>query len=438
HRQVSAETVTADFADSFGIEDSVVEGASRMLGISGAGQGGVKDRGTTVASAFSEYLQGLGYLQEYQQPGNLDEAVDAFQSALKLDGSFAPAHAGLGDAYWRKYEVTRDMAWTGRARQACAQAVKINPNLAASHLCLGIVANGTGQFEQAAAEFQQAIALDPKSEEAYHGLANAYRGLGKSAETEEAYQRAILLRPNYWAPYNWLGDFYANTGRYAEAATMFQRVTSLAPENYLGFDNLGAMDYRLHRWDEAERMFKRSIELKPSAMAYSNLGTLYFYQGRYAPSARQFEQAVQLKPKDEAWWVNLADAYRWTPGEKEKAPAAYNMAIGLARDRLMINPRSAETLAVLALCEAKLGHKNDATAAIRRAVNLNPEDPQNIYIEALVSHLTGDRAGALDFLRKAVAKGYPVSEILAEPEWNNLASDSEFKKIVAGPGKKES
>ncbi len=438
HRQVRAETVTADFADSFGIEDSVVEGAARMLGIAAPGPTGAREHGTKVASAFSEYLQGLGYLQEYQQPGNLDKAVEAFQTALKMDGSFAPAHAGLGQTYWRKYEATRDAAWTDRARQSCQQAVTLNPNLPASHLCLGVIANGTGQFEKAASEFQAAVSADPGSEEAYHGLANAYRRLDKPAETERTFQRAIQLRPNYWAPYNWLGDYYGNTGRYAEAATMFEKVVALAPENHLGYDNLGAMDYRLHRWDEAERMFKRSIELNPSAVAYSNLGTLYFYQGRYAPSARQFEQAVQLAPKDEAWWSNLGDAYRWTPGEKDKAAGAYNMATGLARERLKINPKSAQTLVILAVSEAKLGHPNEATAAIRRAVNLDPQDPQNIYIEALVSHLTGDRAGALEFLKEAVAKGYPVSEILAEPEWNNLANDSEFKKIVAVPGKKES
>jgi eukaryotic-like serine/threonine-protein kinase len=147
---------------------------------------------------------------------------------------------------------------------------------------------------------------------------------------------------------------------------------------------------------------------------------------------------VQLAPKDEDWWGNLGDAYRWTPGEKGKAAAAYNMAIGLAQDHLKINPKSAGTLVTLAICEAKVGNRQDATAAIRRAVNLDPEDPQNIYIEALVTHLTGDHAGALDFLRKAVAKGYPISEILAEPEWNDLSRDPEFKKIVEGPGKKES
>jgi tetratricopeptide (TPR) repeat protein len=439
HRQVRAETITANMGDSFGIEDNVVEGAARMLGIAvqAPDQHKVKDHGTQVASAFTDYLKGRGYLQEYQKIENIDLAVGAFQAAVKLDSSFAPAYAGLGDAYWRKYEHTKDVSFTDRARQACQQAVKLNSNLSASHLCLGVLDNGRGQFAKAAVEFQEAIAADPNSEEAYRGLASAYRGLGKTGEAEQTFQRATLLRPNYWAPYNWLGDFYANTGEYAKAAAMFRRVTSLAPENHRGYANLGAMDFRLHRWNEAEQMFKRSIELNPNGTGYSNLGTLYYYQGRYAEAARQFEQAVQVSPKNELWWGNLGDAYRWAPGERAKAPAAYNMAIGLARGELKVNPRAAETLASLALCEAKLGNKNDAVRTIRSAVQVDPENPEYIYFEALVFHLIGDRASALEFLRKAVTKGYPVSEILAEPEWHSLSDDPGFKRIVTTVAKKE-
>jgi tetratricopeptide (TPR) repeat protein/TolB-like protein len=439
HRQVHAETITADFGDSFGIEDTVVEGAARMLGIAvqGAGHQEAKEHGTQVAQAFTEYLQGRGYLQEYQKIESVNRSIEAFQKATKLDAAYAPAYAGLGDAYWRKYELTKDTSLTNLSRGACLQAVKLNSNLAASHLCLGVLENGTGQFSKAAEEFQRAIAKDPNSEEAYRGLANAYQGLGKPAETEQTFQQAILLRPSNWAPYNWLGNFYANTGEYAKAATMFKRVTVLAPENHRGYANLGAMDFRLQRWEEAEQMFKRSIQLDPNGTAYSNLGTLYFYRGRYAEAAREFEQAVQVAPKNDMWWANLGDAYRWAPGEKEKSPAAYNMAVDLERAQLKVNPKSAETLGTLALSEAKLGKKADAIRSVRRATELEPKNPQYIYFEALVSHLAGDRASALEFLKKAVAEGYPVSEILAEPEWHSLSNDPEFKSIVTVAAKKE-
>ena len=440
HRQLHAETMTADMGDSFDIEDRVVEGAARMLGITiqDSSHSAFKSYGTQVASAFSYYLQGRGFLQDYQKIENINQAIDAFQGAIKLDANFAPAHAGLGDAYWRKFELTKDVSLTERARQACQQAVTLDANLPASHLCLGVIANGTGQFESAVAEFKQAIAADPNSEEGYRGLAEAYRGMGKNSHAEETFERATLLRPNYWAPFNWLGNFYANTGEYTKAAEMFRRVTALAPENHRGYANLGAMDFRLKKWDEAEQMFKRSIELNPNGTAYSNLGTLYFFRGRYREAARQFEQAVQVAPKNELWWTNLGDAYRWAPGERDKAPAAYNMAVDLAKSQLKINPNAADTLATMALCEAKLGKMNEAEEAIRRAVKLDSSDPQYVYIEALVFHLAGDRTSALEFLRKAVAQGYPTSEIQAEPEWQGLSDNPDFKEIVTGHVKKES
>ena len=38
---------------------------------------------------------------------NLDRSIGLFQSAIRKDPRFARAHAGLGEAYWRKYQKSR-------------------------------------------------------------------------------------------------------------------------------------------------------------------------------------------------------------------------------------------------------------------------------------------------------------------------------------------
>ncbi|MBI1738146.1 MAG: protein kinase, partial [Acidobacteria bacterium] len=75
---------TETMADSFAMEDRVVDGVLRMLELEVQPQERelLTARGTTVASAYNFYLQGRNYLENYDKPENLDSAVSVFQEAL--------------------------------------------------------------------------------------------------------------------------------------------------------------------------------------------------------------------------------------------------------------------------------------------------------------------------------------------------------------------
>jgi len=65
---------------------------------------------------------------------------------------------------------------------------------AAPHACLGVVANGVGQYDKGVEEFEHALARQPDSEAAYLGLAGAYQGLGQNDKAEEPPQLDELPR----------------------------------------------------------------------------------------------------------------------------------------------------------------------------------------------------------------------------------------------------
>ena len=66
------------------------------------------DHGTIRPAAYDFYLQGRGYLRDYQKPESIDSAITVFTKALDQDPDYALALAGLGEAYWQKYRLTRD------------------------------------------------------------------------------------------------------------------------------------------------------------------------------------------------------------------------------------------------------------------------------------------------------------------------------------------
>ena len=159
NRQLNAEMFDADVNDPFFVEDRVVEGTLRMLGLSIQTNDRVvlAAHGTGDPSAYDQFLRGRGYLLDYHKHENIDSAISAFNRALSLDPKYGQAYAGLGKAYWLGYqEGDGSGEWMNKARSACDQAVANAPNLAEGYSCLGNVYRETGQYEKAVSQFQKA------------------------------------------------------------------------------------------------------------------------------------------------------------------------------------------------------------------------------------------------------------------------------------------
>src|SRR5437899_122325 len=315
-RQIRAGTITADASDPFAVQDRVADGVVRMLQLelNPKERRALQVHGTQVAGAYDFYLQGSGYLQNYDRVENLDNAIQVFEGALALDPNYALAYAGLGKASSKKYESSKEPRWVQSSRRDCERALSLNSGLPAAHVCLGTLYKGTGAYQKAVREFERALEAEPTSDEAFRGLADAYERLGKPAEAEKTYRRAIELRPHYWAGYSWLGVFYYHQARYAEAAEMFKQVVALVPDSFRGYSNLGAVYVQQGRYQDSIVTLERSVSIRPTGPAHSNLATAYFHQRRFADAARNFEEAVKLDERNYELWRNLVPLRRRRPG----------------------------------------------------------------------------------------------------------------------------
>ncbi len=431
HRQLAADSITAAVGDPFAVQDQVVNGALRMLDVVARPPElqSLDAHGTQVPAAYNSYLQGRGYLQNYDKAENLDSAIAAFERALSLDSNYALAYAGLGQAHWEKYQVGHDAESVGAARQACQRALTLNEQLAAAHVCMGQLDSGTGEYEKAVKEFERALAIEPTNDDAYRSLADAYESLGQPAKAEETCQRAIDLRPQYWAGYNWLGTFYYRDARYADAASMFSQVVALAPNSFRGYSNLGAVYYYQGRYADAIAMLQHSIAIRPSADAYSNLGNAQFYLRQYDASVTAYEKAVQLNQNNYILWWNLADGYYWDPATRTQADQAYRKTISLAHEALRINPRDASALGVVAYCHAMLGEKKPALDYLQQGLKLAPQDSEMRFKAALIYNQFGDTAQTLAWLSKALAGGFSATIVRDTPNFDLLRSNPRFEAL---------
>jgi TolB-like protein len=124
HQQVRSGTITAAAADPFALQDQVFESIAAALELQLAPEEkqSLTAHGTTEPAAYDFYIQGRGYLNNYVVPENIENAMTLFGRALEKDPSYAAATAGLGEAYFRKFQQTHESNWVDAATLQCQKA----------------------------------------------------------------------------------------------------------------------------------------------------------------------------------------------------------------------------------------------------------------------------------------------------------------------------
>jgi serine/threonine protein kinase/tetratricopeptide (TPR) repeat protein len=431
-QQLRSGTITESTSNPFALQDRVFESVATAMRLQLVPQDkqplGIQ--GALQPAAYDFYLQGRGYLQDYVKAENIDNAIQVFNNALQRQPDFAAANAGLGEAYWSKYQLTHDKQWVDAAIQNCQKAAERDSMLASAHICLGRVFMGTGRYKQALEQYREAIKLEPSSDMAQGGLAHTYERLDRLDDAEKTYKQAIAMRPNYWATYNWLGLFYQRHARYEEARTMYSEVIRLVPDSFVGYSNLGAICVLEGRYAESIPFLQQSLSIRPTADASSNLGTAYFQMHNYPESAEQFEKAVKLDEKDYQWWGNLGDAYFWSPGRRAEAREAYKQAITLGEEKLRVNPHDSEVLSYLAMYHAMCEERKPALKNLDEALRLNPNSPDLLFTAGIVYQQLGETSRALDSLERAIAAGFSPATLSDTPNFDTLRNNRRFLRLI--------
>lgn len=382
-------------------------------------------------NAFEHTQVGLGLLLRYNVPGNVDKAIAAFEAAVALDKAFAPAWAGLARAYWRQQKTTRDQAWSARAIDAATQAVALNPYLSAAHVSLGLAQLEAADRPAATATLNHALVLDPNNADAVRGLGELAEREGRLDEAAAQYAKAVTLAPGDWEFALLAGNIPYRAGRYAEALGWYQKAAAAAPDNAVPLRLVGAANHMIGDYGAAASAFQQSIAIQPTAATYTNLGTALFYQGQYRESLPAFEKAVEMAPSNPVNWGNMADAYRWVPGNRTQSEDAYRRAIQLLDQALAKDAVNVQNRSRLALFLAKSGDKTRALSEVRRVLSGEARDVNSLYRAAVTYDLCGDRARALETLEQALTGGYALAEVKTDPELTDLRSDVRYHRLAA-------
>jgi tetratricopeptide (TPR) repeat protein len=185
---------------------------------------------------------------------SLTRSISELQRVNRMAPDFAPAYADLADAYLLAGEagsLPPAVAYDG-AEHAAAQAMKLDPNLAAAHRATGFIlywwhhdSAGAGQA------FRDAIRIDPASAQTHFWYANVLADNGQDAAAAREFDRARLGDPGsgqIGADFAW-AQWIA--GHDKDAAVRLSAIVSQNPANSEALDclsmiALGRGDYRAY------------------------------------------------------------------------------------------------------------------------------------------------------------------------------------------------
>lgn len=200
-----------------------------------------------------------GWALSYQEDYLTAEA--AFKRALEIDPNNAAAYAYQAEMLAQ--QVSNNVGEIGtldKAVNASRMAQQINPNLMESRRARGIVLELTGNYSEAAAEFEAAIAINPNLADLHLALGRNYRQLEDYARAIEEFNRANALNPPDPLPDTYIARTYATVGEYGKAIQYAEQAVKDAAADPYMWGNLGTMYYRNQQFNEALKPLELAVK----------------------------------------------------------------------------------------------------------------------------------------------------------------------------------
>jgi tetratricopeptide (TPR) repeat protein len=249
-------------------------------------------------------------------------------------------------------------------------------------------------YPRALAAAAKAVELDPKSSQAHASLAFAsFWGFWDAATADREFRRAIALDPNNAIAHHWYAMTHAELGRFPQALEEIERAQALDPSSRSILADKAVILNLMGRQKEATDLLKQMEKADPGFMSpHRYLKSIYLQNGDYRGYLA--EQRAEAVLTNDASALQLADA-------AEKGFAASGA------------PGMFESLR-------------------RKQQSLFDQGKLDPYALAQICALSGDKAGALNYLQVAYNQhSQNMPGIADDFSFNNVRSDPAFRQLQA-------
>jgi len=213
------------------------------------------------------------------------------------------------------------------AAAACRRILDRKPTSAAAWNLLGVIAQQTGDTQQALELYQKAIALSPNNPDFHYNFGSCLIAAGQLHEAIAHFREAIRLRPDFVLAIDFFGYALQLTGKCTEAIVAHRRALELDPQNARARINLSSAYHKTRQNDLAIQYGQEALELQPDLPeAHFILANVMLTQMRVSDAIKLFRAALALNPAFASAHNNLGTALRET-GDIDESIAHFEKAL---------------------------------------------------------------------------------------------------------------
>jgi TolB-like protein/Flp pilus assembly protein TadD len=318
-----AEVYDRKLTDIFAVESEIAKTIADTLQakLTGSEQQVIAARPTENTEAHQLYLKGRFFWNK--RTGNdLKKSIDYFQQALAADPNYAPAYAGIADAYvlLPGYTAGAPRDCYPKATAAAKKSLELDQNLAEAHTTLALALwYYDFDFSQANKEFQRAIELNPNYATGRQQYGNnTLSALGRFDDAIVEGKRAVELDPLSLVINSDLGMNYHYARRYDEAITQLRKTLEMDPGYYHAHVDLGQVLAAKRAFDEAIAEYQKARALNDDPFVLGLLGHAYASSGNRTEALKILDQLKEQSKQRYVSAYSFALVYLGL-GDKEQA-----------------------------------------------------------------------------------------------------------------------
>jgi predicted TPR repeat methyltransferase len=196
----------------------------------------------------------------YHAQGKWREAIDAYQSAIRLKADYADAYYNLGLAYIKSHNHDA-------ALHAYEALLALSPEHMGALFQTGCLLMLKQQYEKAIPYFQRLLTSHPHHVETWVNLATCYLQIALIKDARAGYLKALALSPeDKQILYN-LGVIQAQTGDMEAAINYYLQAIKADPDFYEAHHNVAALYLSLNQKEAALKHFHEALRLQPMSEA---------------------------------------------------------------------------------------------------------------------------------------------------------------------------